>query len=452
MAFDGLASKLQDTLKKLKGKGKLTEKDIKEAMIEVKLALLEADVNFKVVKKFISNVKDKCVGEEVLNSLTPGQQVIKIVNDELTTLMGETESKLKYSDNGPTVFMLVGLQGAGKTTMAGKLALHLRKKNKKPLLVACDIYRPAAIKQLQVVGKQIDIPVFSMGDKVKAVDIAKAAIEHAKDNGNNVVIIDTAGRLHIDEDLMQELKDVKEVSNPSEILLVVDAMTGQDAVNVAETFNNSLDLSGIILTKLDGDTRGGAALSIRDITGKPIKFVGVGEKMSDIEVFHPDRMASRILGMGDVLSLIEKAQQAIDQDEASKLSEKMLNQEFNFDDYLSAMDQMKKLGPINKLIEMIPGVNTKELEGIDFSQGEKQMATVKAIIQSMTAKERKQPSLVIGNGSRKRRIAKGSGTTVQEVNKVLKGYEMMKKQMKQMKSFQKNVSKKGFLSKLPFMK
>ncbi|CAG9363713.1 signal recognition particle protein [Clostridium perfringens] len=452
MAFDGLASKLQDTLKKLKGKGKLTEKDIKEAMREVKLALLEADVNFKVVKNFISNVKDKCVGEEVLNSLTPGQQVIKIVNDELTTLMGETESKLKYSDNGPTVFMLVGLQGAGKTTMAGKLALHLRKKNKKPLLVACDIYRPAAIKQLQVVGKQIDIPVFSMGDKVKAVDIAKAAIEHAKDNGNNVVIIDTAGRLHIDEDLMQELKDVKEVSNPSEILLVVDAMTGQDAVNVAETFNNSLDLSGIILTKLDGDTRGGAALSIRDITGKSIKFVGVGEKMSDIEVFHPDRMASRILGMGDVLSLIEKAQQAIDQDEASKLSEKMLNQEFNFDDYLSAMDQMKKLGPINKLIEMIPGVNTKELEGIDFSQGEKQMATVKAIIQSMTAKERKQPSLVIGNGSRKRRIAKGSGTTVQEVNKVLKGYEMMKKQMKQMKSFQKNVSKKVFLSKLPFMK
>lgn len=452
MAFDGLASKLQDTLKKLKGKGKLTEKDIKEAMREVKLALLEADVNFKVVKKFISSVKDKCVGEEVLNSLTPGQQVIKIVNEELTMLMGETESKLKYSDNGPTVFMLVGLQGAGKTTMAGKLALHLRKKNKKPLLVACDIYRPAAIKQLQVVGKQIDIPVFSMGDKVKAVDIAKAAIEHAKDNGNNVVIIDTAGRLHIDEELMQELKDVKEVSNPSEILLVVDAMTGQDAVNVAETFNNSLDLSGIVLTKLDGDTRGGAALSIRDITGKPIKFVGVGEKMSDVEVFHPDRMASRILGMGDVLSLIEKAQQAIDEDEANKLSEKMLNQEFNFDDYLSAMDQMKKLGPINKLIEMIPGVNTKELEGIDFSQGEKQMAKVKAIIQSMTAKERKHPSLVIGNGSRKRRIAKGSGTTVQEVNKVLKGYEMMKKQMKQMKSFQKNVSKKGFLSKLPFMK
>ncbi|MGG5462336.1 signal recognition particle protein [Clostridium sp. B9] len=452
MAFDGLASKLQDTLKKLKGKGKLTEKDIKEAMREVKLALLEADVNFKVVKKFISSVKDKCVGEEVLNSLTPGQQVIKIVNEELTALMGETESKLKYSDNGPTVFMLVGLQGAGKTTMAGKLALHLRKKNKKPLLVACDIYRPAAIKQLQVVGKQIDIPVFSMGDKVKAVDIAKAAIEHAKDNGNNVVIIDTAGRLHIDEDLMQELKDVKEVSNPSEILLVVDAMTGQDAVNVAETFNSSLDLSGIILTKLDGDTRGGAALSIRDITGKPIKFVGVGEKMSDIEVFHPDRMASRILGMGDVLSLIEKAQQAIDEEEANKLSEKMLSQEFNFDDYLSAMDQMKKLGPINKLIEMIPGVNSKELEGIDFSQGEKQMVTVKAIIQSMTAKERKHPSLVIGNGSRKRRIAKGAGATVQEVNKVLKGYEMMKKQMKQMKSFQKNVNKKGFLNKLPFMK
>ena len=452
MAFEGLAEKLQSTFKKLRGKGKLNEKDIKEAMREVKLALLEADVNYKVVKKFISSVSEKCVGNEVLESLTPGQQVIKIVNDELTNLMGGSESKIEYSSYGPTVIMLVGLQGAGKTTMCGKLALELRKNNKKPLLVACDIYRPAAIKQLQVVGKQIDIPVFSMGDKISPVDIAKAAIKQGREDGNNVIIIDTAGRLHIDEELMQELKDVKEAVTPNEILLVVDSMTGQDAVNVAETFNKDLDVTGVILTKLDGDTRGGAALSIRSITEKPIKFVGVGEKMSDFEVFHPDRMASRILGMGDVLSLIEKAQQAIDQDEASKLSEKMLNQEFNFDDYLSAMDQMKKLGPINKLIEMIPGVNTKELEGIDFSQGEKQMATVKAIIQSMTAKERKQPSLVIGNGSRKRRIAKGSGTTVQEVNKVLKGYEMMKKQMKQMKSFQKNVSKKGFLSKLPFMK
>ena len=310
MAFEGLSEKLQNTFKKLRGKGKLNEKDIKEAMREVKLALLEADVNYKVVRKFVKSVSEKCVGSNVLESLTPGQQVIKIVNDELTELMGGSESKINYSSSGTTVIMLVGLQGAGKTTMCGKLALNLRKNNKKPLLVACDIYRPAAIKQLEVVGKQIDIPVFSMGDKVKAVDIAKAGIKHAKDNGNNVVIIDTAGRLHIDESLMQELKDVKSAVNPSEILLVVDSMTGQDAVNVAETFNNDLDLTGVILTKLDGDTRGGAALSIRSITEKPIKFIGVGEKMNDFEVFHPDRMASRILGMGDVLSLIEKDQSA----------------------------------------------------------------------------------------------------------------------------------------------
>lgn len=450
MAFDGLASKLQDALKKLKGKGKLTEKDIKEAMREVKLALLEADVNYKVVKEFISNVSSKCVGEEVLGSLTPGQQVIKIVNEELTKLMGESESKITYSDNGTTVFMLVGLQGAGKTTMAGKLALHLRKKNKKPLLVACDIYRPAAIKQLEVVGKQIDVPVFSLGDKVKAVDIAKAGIEHAKSNGQNVVIIDTAGRLHIDEELMQELKDIKEITSPNEILLVVDSMTGQDAVNVAETFNNALDITGVILTKLDGDTRGGAALSIRHITGKPIKFAGVGEKMSDIEVFHPDRMSSRILGMGDVLSLIEKAKQAIDEEEALKLSEKMVNQDFNFDDYLMAMEQMNKLGPINKILEMVPGFNSKELQGVDLSAGEKQMARVKAIIQSMTSKERKSPTLVSSSSSRKKRIARGSGTSVQEVNKLIKGHDMMKKQMKQMKSFQKS-AKKGLFKKLPFM-
>lgn len=451
MAFDGLASKLQDALKKLKGKGKLTEKDIKEAMREVKLALLEADVNYKVVKQFVSNVSSKCVGEEVLGSLTPGQQVIKIVNEELTSLMGQSESKLSYSDHGPTVFMLVGLQGAGKTTMAGKLALHLRKGNKKPLLVACDIYRPAAIKQLEVVGKQIDIPVFSLGDKVKATEIAKAGIEYAKENGNNIVIIDTAGRLHIDEELMQELKDVKAISNPNEILLVVDAMTGQDAVNVAETFNGALDVSGVILTKLDGDTRGGAALSIRHITGKPIKFAGIGEKMNDIEVFHPDRMASRILGMGDVLSLIEKAQQAIDEEEALQLSEKMMNQDFNFNDYLAAMEQMSKLGPLNKLMEMIPGVNSKELQGVDFAAGEKQMARVKAIIQSMTAKERRNPSLVSSSSSRKKRIARGSGTTIQEVNKLIKGHEMMRKQMKQMKAFTKNSSKKGLFNKLPFM-
>lgn len=450
MAFEGLSEKLQNTFKKLKGKGRLNEKDIKEAMREVKLALLEADVNYKVVKKFVKSVSEKCVGSDVLESLTPGQQVIKIVNDELTDLMGGSESKINYSSSGLTVIMLVGLQGAGKTTMCGKLALNLRKNNKKPLLVACDIYRPAAIKQLEVVGKQIDIPVFSMGDKVKAVDIAKASIQHAKDNGNNVVIIDTAGRLHIDEGLMQELKDVKEVANPSEILLVVDSMTGQDAVNVAESFNNDLDVTGVILTKLDGDTRGGAALSIRSITEKPIKFIGVGEKMNDFEVFHPDRMASRILGMGDVLSLIEKAQSAIDEEEAADFTKKMLNQGLNFEDYLTAMEQMKKLGPLNKILEMMPGVNSKELQGVDFAQGQKQMEKMKAIILSMTLKERRNPALVIGSSSRKKRIAKGSGSTIQDVNKLIKGYEMMKKNMKQMKSFQKG-AKKGLLGKLPFM-
>jgi signal recognition particle subunit SRP54 len=450
MAFEGLAEKLQNTFKKLRGKGKLTEKDIKEAMREVKLALLEADVNFKIVKQFIANVSEKCVGSEVLESLTPGQQVIKIVNEELTSLMGGTESKLNYASYGPTVIMLVGLQGAGKTTMCGKLALELRKNNKKPLLVACDIYRPAAIKQLQVVGKQIDIPVFSMGDKISPVDIAKAAIKQGREDGNNVIIIDTAGRLHIDENLMQELKDVKEAVEPNEVLLVVDSMTGQDAVNVAETFNNELDLTGVILTKLDGDTRGGAALSIKSVTQKPIKYVGVGEKMNDFEVFYPDRMASRILGMGDVLSLIEKAQEAIDQKEAEDLSKKMINAEFNFEDFLTAMDQMKKLGPLNKIMEMIPGVNAQQLEALDMEKSEKQMAKMKAIIQSMTVKERRNPSLIIGSSSRKKRVALGAGTTIQEVNKLIKGYDMMKKQMKQMKSLTKK-SKKGLFGKLPFM-
>jgi signal recognition particle subunit SRP54 len=450
MAFEGLASKLQETIKKLKGKGKLSEKDIKEAMREVKLALLEADVNFKVVKNFINRVSEKCMGNEVLESLTPGQQVIKIVNDELTSLMGVSESKINYSDNGITVVMLVGLQGAGKTTMAGKLALQFRKKNKKPLLVACDIYRPAAIKQLEVVGKQIDVPVFSMGDKTNPVDIAKASIEHARSNGLNVVIVDTAGRLHIDEELMEELAGIKAEVKPNEILLLVDAMTGQDAVNVAETFNSKLDISGVILSKLDGDTRGGAALSIREITSKPIKFIGVGEKMSDLETFYPDRMASRILGMGDVLSLIEKAQAAIDEKSAKELGEKMLSQEFNFEDYLESMAQMKKLGPLNKLLEMMPGVNTKELQGVDLSQGEKEMKKVEAIIQSMTLKERRNPNLVSSSPSRKKRIAQGSGTSVQDINRVLKQFEMMKKMMKQMKGMQKN-TKKGMFGKFPFM-
>jgi len=449
MAFEGLASKLQDTIKKLKGKGKLSEKDIKEAMREVKLALLEADVNFKVVKSFINRVTEKCTGTEVLNSLTPAQSVIKIVNDELTALMGGAESKLNYSDSGITVIMMAGLQGAGKTTMCGKLALYLRKKNKKPLLVAGDIYRPAAIKQLEVVGKQIDIPVFSMGNNISPIDIAKAALKHARDNSYNVVIIDTAGRLHIDEALMEELEGIKAAVNPKEILLVVDSMTGQDAVNVSQSFNDRLDVTGVVLTKLDGDTRGGAALSIREVTGKPIKFVGLGEKMSDIEIFHPDRMASRILGMGDILSLIEKAQSSIDEKEAKELGSRMLNQEFNFDDFLSAMNQMKKLGPITKLLEMVPGVNTKQLEGVDLSQQEKEMKKVEAIIQSMTAKERRSPSLISGSPSRKKRIAAGSGMSIQQVNKLLKDFENMKKMTKQMKSMQKN-NKKGLFGKFPF--
>ena len=450
MAFEGLSEKLQSTFKKLRGKGKLNEKDIKEAMREVKLALLEADVNYKVVKTFVSNVSSKCVGGDVLESLTPGQQVIKIVNEELTNLMGGSESKLNYSSYGPTVIMLVGLQGAGKTTMCGKLALQLRKDNKKPLLVACDIYRPAAIKQLQVVGKQIDIPVFTMGDKVSPVDIAKAAIKQGRNDGNNVIIIDTAGRLHIDEELMQELKDVKSAVEPNEILLVVDSITGQDAVNVAESFNKELDVSGVILTKLDGDTRGGAALSIRSITEKPIKYIGVGEKMSDFEVFHPERMASRILGMGDVLSLIEKAQEAIDEKEAGDLAKKMMTNELNFEDFLTAMEQMKKLGPLNKIMEMIPGMESQNVGKIDFEKSEKQLDKTKAIIQSMTLKERRNPSLLIGSSSRKKRVALGAGTTIQEVNKLIKGYEAMKKQMKQVKSLTKK-SRKGLFGKMPFM-
>ncbi|AKA69933.1 signal recognition particle protein [Clostridium scatologenes] len=450
MAFEGLASKLQETLKKLRGKGKLSEKDIKDAMREVKLALLEADVNYKVVKDFIKKVSEKCLGEEVLKSLTPAQQVVKVVNDELSNLMGSTESGVQFSSSGLTMIMLVGLQGAGKTTMAGKLALQFRKKNKKPLLAACDIYRPAAIKQLQVVGKQIDVPVFAMGDKVSPVDISKGAIEYAKNNGLNVVIIDTAGRLHIDEELMNELKDVKENVKPDEILLVVDAMTGQDAVNVANSFNDQLDISGVILTKLDGDTRGGAALSIKAMTDKPIKFVGLGEKMSDFEVFHPDRMASRILGMGDVLSLIEKAKQSIDEEEAKKIGNRMMSQEFNLEDFLSSMKQIKKMGPMNKLLEMVPGLNTKELQGVDLSGSEKEMAKIEAIISSMTIKERRNPSLVSGSPSRKKRISQGSGTTVQQVNKILKDFENMKKMMKQMKGMQKSFGKKGMLGKLPF--
>lgn len=447
MAFDSLAERLQEAFKKLRGKGKLTENDIKEAMREVRLALLEADVNFKVVKTFVKNVSEKATGSEVLESLTPGQQVVKIVNEELTALMGGSEAKLSF-DSSITAFMLVGLQGAGKTTMAGKLALHLRKRNRKPLLVAADIYRPAAIKQLQIVGKQIDIPVFAMGDKVSPVDIAKASMEYARKEGCDVVLIDTAGRLHIDETLMDELKGIKTAVRPMETLLVVDAMTGQDAVNVAQSFDDALNLTGVILTKLDGDTRGGAALSIREVTGKPIKFSGIGEKMSDLEVFHPERMASRILGMGDVLTLIEQAQSSIDEKEARELGSKMMSKEFNYEDYLKAFEQMQKLGPLNKIMEMLPGMNSKEMKGVNLEDGEKEMLKTKSIIQSMTQKERRNPKL-LEHASRKKRIAKGAGVTIQDVNKVIKGFDNMKKMMKQMGGMQKG-GKKGLFGKLPF--
>lgn len=446
MAFEGLSSKLQETFKKLRGKGKLTEKDVKEAMREVKMALLEADVNYKVVKDFIKAVSERADGQEVMESLTPGQYIIKIVNEELVNLMGNTESKINVSGTPPTVIMFVGLQGAGKTTMAGKLALHLKKHNKKPLLVAGDIYRPAAIKQLQVLGAQIDVPVFSLGDKTSPVDIARAGIENAKKTSRDYVIIDTAGRLHIDTELMDELKNIKNSANPNEILLVVDSMTGQDAVNVAEQFNNMLDITGVILTKLDGDTRGGAALSVKAVTGKPIKFIGMGEKLSDIEVFYPDRMASRILGMGDVLSLIEKAQEAFDEKKAEELQQKMMTQQFTLEDFLDQMQQMKKMGPLKDLLKMIPGMDASKLG--DIQVDEREMAHTEAIIKSMTKKERVNPSII--NASRKKRIAKGSGTTIQDVNKLLSSFEQARKMMKQFGDVGKGM-KKGKM-KFPFIK
>lgn len=453
MAFDGLASKLQGVFKKLKGKGKLSEQDIKVAMREVKLALLESDVNYKVVKKFIKNVSQKSLGEEVMASLTPAQQVIKIVNDELKDILGSEESKVNFNVNGLTILMLVGLQGAGKTTIAAKLALHYRKAGKSPLLVACDIYRPAAIKQLEVLGNQINVPVFSMGDRVSPVEIVNRAIMEAEKNSNNLLIIDTAGRLHIDEDLMDELKKIKEFANPQEILMVIDSMIGQESVNIAQTFDENLDINGFILTKLDGDTRGGAALSIKEVIGKNIKFIGTGEKVSDIEVFHPDRMASRILGMGDILSLIEKAQESIDKEEAEKLSERMLANEFNFEDFKTAMQQMKKIGSFSKILEMIPGIGSsmKELKNVNLEDSEKELIKIDAIINSMTIKERRNPKLLIKSSSRKNRIARGSGTTIQQVNKLIKDFENMSKVMKQFKGFGKGkFGKKGFFPKLPF--
>ncbi len=431
MAFENLSEKLSQTFKKLRGKGVVTEKDIKDSMREIKLALLEADVNFKVVKDFISSVSERCKGADVMESLTPGQQIVKIVNDELAVLMGGENSRIEFSKKGPTIVMMAGLQGAGKTTFCAKLAAFMRKKhNMRPLLVACDIYRPAAITQLEVVGKQIDVPVFQQGTDKKAVDIAKAGLEHAKAHGNDFVIIDTAGRLHIDDALMQELEDIKKAVETDEILLVIDAMTGQDAVNIAETFNNRLEISGVIVTKLDGDTRGGAALSVKAVTGKPIKFVGVGEKLSDIEEFHPDRMASRILGSGDVLSLIEKAQEAIDDKSAAALEEKIKKNQFDLNDFLDQLQQMKKMGPLTQLIGMLPGVDTKALQNADID--ERKLFRVEAIIQSMTQAERKNPSII--NASRRKRIAAGSGNQVSDVNNLLRQFEQMQKMMKQFKN------------------
>ena len=445
MVFESLSEKLQNALGKLKGRGKLTEKDVNSSMREVKLALLEADVNFKVVKNFINDVKERAVGSEVMESLTPGQQIVKIVNEELTNLMGEKESKLEFSSTPPTVILMCGLQGAGKTTTAGKLANILKNQNKRPLLVACDIYRPAAIKQLQVVGEKVDVPVFSMGDKNNPVDIAKAAVEHGKRNGNDIIIIDTAGRLHIDEELMDELEGIKSEVNPNDILLVVDSMTGQDAVTVAETFNSRLGLTGVVLTKLDGDARGGAALSIRAVTGKPIKFVGMGEKLDELEPFHPDRMASRILGMGDVLSLIEKAEKSFDAQKAMELEKKIRSQQFTFDDFLDQLDQMKNLGPLDQVLGMIPGINSKQLKNLNVD--EKEIVRIEAIIQSMTKEERTDPAII--NSSRRKRIAKGSGTSVQEVNRLLKQFRETKKMMKRFTDMEKSMKKKGKFG-LPF--
>lgn len=449
MVFEGLAERLQNTFKKLRGHGKLSESDVNDAMREVRMALLEADVNFKVVKDFVKRIKERAIGQEVMSSLTPAQHVIKIVNEELTELMGGTQSRIMISPKPPTVIMLVGLQGAGKTTTAGKLARMLKKQGKNPLMVAGDIYRPAAIKQLQVLGEQLSIPVFSKGQEVSPVQIAEEAIAHAKSYANDVVIIDTAGRLHINEQLMDELKSIKRTVGPHEVLLVVDAMTGQDAVNVAEAFNNDLGVDGTILTKLDGDARGGAALSIKAVTGCPIKFAGMGEKLDALEPFHPDRMASRILGMGDVLSLIEKAQSTFDIEQAEELERKMRKDDFTLDDFLVQMQQVRKMGSFEQILGMIPGMGSikKQLGDIDFDG--KEIRQIEAIIRSMTPKERRDISII--NGSRRKRIAVGSGTRVQDVNKLLKQFGEARKMMKKMRSM-KN-SKRGLGGfKLPFMK
>ncbi|NHM27652.1 signal recognition particle protein [Desulfofundulus sp. TPOSR] len=447
--FEGLAEKLQETFRKLKSKGRLTEADVDEAMKEVRRALLAADVNFQVVKSFVARVKERAVGQDVLSSLTPAQQVIKIVRDELAGLMGGTQSKLNLAPKPPTIVMMVGLHGAGKTTTAAKLANLMRKQGRRPLLVAGDVYRPAAIKQLQVLGEQLGIPVFSMGDRHTPVDIARAAVEHAVKQGRDLVIIDTAGRLEINEEMMAELETLKAAVRPHEILLVVDAMTGQVAVNIAETFNKRLGLDGVVLTKLDGDTRGGAALSIKAVTGCPIKFVGVGEKLDALEPFHPDRMADRILGMGDVLTLIEKAQANFDAEQVARLNKKIRSADFTLDDFLEQLQEVKKLGPIQQIISMIPGLGNmkklKELGDID----DRELVYVEAIIKSMTPWERAHPHEI--NGSRRRRIARGSGTTVQKVNSVLKQFEQTRKMMRQLAEMGKGGKKGGKLPKNLFL-
>jgi len=435
MAFEGLSEKLQGITRKLRGKARITESDLKEMLREVKLALLEADVNYIIVKEFINTIQEKALGQDVLKSLTPGQQVIKIVKDELIELLGVTESKINFTPNPPTIIMLVGLQGSGKTTTAGKLANLLRKQGKKPLLVACDVYRPAAIKQLQVVGGQLNIPVYSNENLKDVVKIARQAVDVAISKLNDVIILDTAGRLHIDEMLMTELKNVKLNVKPHEILLVVDSMTGQDAVNVAKSFNEELGIDGVILTKLDGDTRGGAAISAKKITGRPIKFAATGEKLSDIEVFHPERMASRILGMGDVLSIIEKAEESFNIEEAEKIEKQLKNKkELDLDDYLVQLRQIKKMGSFSSLLKMIPGMNQLK----DVKVDDKEFIRIEAIISSMTKEERKNPRIL--NGNRRVRIAKGSGTSVQEINKFMKSFEMTQKMMKQMQN-EKNLKK-----------
>lgn len=426
MAFEGLSSRLQEITRKLKGKARITESDLKEVLREVKFALLDADVNYKIVKDFVKVIEEKALGQDVLKSLTPGQQVIKIVKDELVNLLGGESSKINFTSNPPTIIMLVGLQGSGKTTTAGKLANLIRKQGKNPLLVACDVYRPAAIKQLQVVGKQLNVPVYANEQTKDVVSIAKQALNVAISKLNDVVILDTAGRLHIDEELMQELKNLKSNIKPHEILLVVDSMTGQDAVNVAESFNSSLGIDGVVLTKLDGDTRGGAALSVKKITGKPIKFAATGEKLSDIEEFHPERMASRILGMGDVLSIIEKAEETFDAEEALKMEKKLRKQKFDLEDYLAQLRQIKKMGSFSSILKMLPGMGNLKNIQID----DKEFDRVEAMICSMTPEERRNPKIL--NGSRRQRIAKGSGTKVQDINKFMNSFKMTQKMMKKL--------------------